>query len=86
MRPGPILPEGLGRAQSDFRKNAQRPTASARSRLWKLRGAGGESAQDGSLDFANVVEFAIDQGLAEICRGFAVVGWQDPWRDRSCTP
>ena len=32
MRPGLILPEGLGSAQSDFRKSAQRPTASARSR------------------------------------------------------
>jgi hypothetical protein len=42
----------------------------------EVGGAGGESAQDRSFDFANMVEFAIDQGLAEICRGFAVVGWQ----------
>ena len=42
----------------------------------EVRGAGGESAQDGSFDFANMVEFAIDQGLAQICCGFAVVGWQ----------
>ena len=31
----------------------------------RVGSAGGESAQDGSLDFANRVEFAIDQGLAE---------------------
>ncbi len=42
----------------------------------EVGGAGGESAQDRSFDLANMVEFAIDQGLAEICCGFAVVGWQ----------
>ena len=38
----------------------------------EIRGAGGKAAQDRSLDLANVVEFAIDQGLAEIGRSLAV--------------
>jgi hypothetical protein len=32
-----------------------------------------QPAQDRSFDFSNMVELAIDQSLAEICRGFAVV-------------
>src|SRR5260370_2410280 len=36
------------------------------------RGAGGETTQDRSLDLANIVESAIDQGFAEICRGRAL--------------
>jgi hypothetical protein len=38
-----------------------------RGAVMEVGGAGAESAQDRSLDLANMVEFAIDQGLAEIC-------------------
>jgi len=38
--------------------------------------AAGESAQDRSFHLANVGELAIDQSLAEIGRGFTVVGRQ----------
>jgi hypothetical protein len=36
-------------------------------------GARGEAAQDGPLDLADISELAVDQGLAEIASGFAVV-------------
>ncbi len=36
----------------------------------------GEAAEDGALDFADVVEISIDQGLAEVGGGFAIVGRQ----------
>src|SRR5689334_544695 len=36
------------------------------------RGAGGETAQDRPFDLADVVEFAVYQGLAEVGRGLAV--------------
>src|SRR5712691_4935801 len=42
----------------------------------EIRGAGGKAAQDRSLDLANMVESAIDQGLAEIGRGLAVASRQ----------
>src|SRR6266702_2321810 len=38
----------------------------------KIRGACGETAQDRSLDLAHVVEFSVDQGLAEVGGGLAV--------------
>jgi hypothetical protein len=37
----------------------------------EVRGAGRGLRRMGPLNFANMVEFAIDQGLAEICCGFA---------------
>ena len=39
----------------------------------EVRGARGETSQDWPLDLANVVELAVDQGLAEIRRGLAIV-------------
>ena len=40
----------------------------------EIRGARGKAAQDRPLDLANVVEPAIDQGLAKIGRSFTVAG------------
>jgi len=42
----------------------------------EVRRAGSKTAQDGTLDLANVVEFAIDQGLAEIGCSFASARWR----------
>src|SRR5215468_32366 len=44
----------------------------------EIRGTGREAAENRSFDLANVLEFAIYQGLAEVRRGSAVVrlcGW-----------
>ncbi len=38
----------------------------------EIRGAGRKTAQNWSLDLANVVESAFDQGLAKVGRGFAI--------------
>ena len=43
-------------------------------------GTSREAAENGSFDLAGVVEFAINQGLAEICGRFAIVRL----RGRSC--
>ena len=40
----------------------------------EVRGTGGEASQDGAFDFADMVEVAVDQSLAEVGGGFAVVG------------
>src|SRR5262249_60051673 len=39
------------------------------------RRAGGEAAENRSLDLADVVEPAVDQGLPQVCRGLAVPCW-----------
>jgi hypothetical protein len=44
----------------------------------EVRGAGGESAQDRSLDLADMSELAVDQGWAEIASGV--------WPKNSCGP
>ena len=36
-------------------------------------GAGGEATEDRALDLADMGELAVDQGLAEIASGLAVV-------------
>ena len=37
--------------------------------------APGQATKNRAFDLADMIESAIDQGLAEIGRGFAVVGW-----------
>lgn len=39
----------------------------------EVRRASGETAQDRSFDFADVVEFPVYKGLAEIARGLAII-------------
>ena len=50
----------------------------------KVRCAGREAAEDRSLDLPYMVELAIDQGLAQVRGGFAVVGGR--WRRRGWIP
>jgi hypothetical protein len=52
----------------------------------EIGGAGGESAQDRSFDLANMVEFAIDQGLGRDLLWFCSCRLPDLWRGPSCTP
>ena len=39
----------------------------------EVRRAGGETAQDRSFDLADMVEFSVDEGLAEIAHSLAII-------------